>query len=91
VDADCHRRLRAHQGAPRARPAARRQLRGIKEQSAVRIVDVGFFSKGAAKSQVAIGHRKLASLPDAARMKTFWSEKLQALAELLAPAEKASR
>jgi hypothetical protein len=29
---------------------------------------------------VAIGHRKL-SQPDAARMKTFWSEKLQALAE----------
>jgi uncharacterized protein YndB with AHSA1/START domain len=46
-------------------------------------VDVGFFSKGAAKSQVAIGHRKLASQSDAAKMKTFWSEKLQALAELL--------
>jgi hypothetical protein len=54
-------------------------------------VDVGFYSKGVAKSQVAIGHRKLASQSDAARMKTFWSAKLHALAELLAPAEKASR
>jgi hypothetical protein len=49
-------------------------------------VDVGFFSKGAAKSQVAIGHRKLASQSDAARMKAFWSERLRALAELVASA-----
>lgn len=46
-------------------------------------VDIGFFSKGVSKSQVAIGHRKLASQSDAAEMKTFWSEKLQALAALL--------
>lgn len=46
-------------------------------------VDIGFFEKGAAKSQVAIGHRKLATAADATRMKDFWSEKLQALAELL--------
>jgi hypothetical protein len=46
-------------------------------------VDIGFFSKGATKSQVAIGHRKLASQSDAAEMKTFWSAKLQALAGLL--------
>jgi hypothetical protein len=54
-------------------------------------VDVGFLSKGAAKSQVAIGHRKLASRSDAARMKAFWSEKLQALAQLLASSRVASR
>ena len=47
------------------------------------LVDVGFFSKGAARSQVAIGHRKLTSQSDAARMKVLWSEKLEALAELL--------
>src|SRR5438067_5257092 len=46
-------------------------------------VDVGFFSKGTTKSQVAIGHRKLASQSDAMRMKTFWSDKLRALAEQL--------
>ena len=46
-------------------------------------VDVGFFHKGESKSQVAIGHRKLASASDATRMKAFWSEKLQALAKLL--------
>jgi len=46
-------------------------------------VDIGFFSKGVSKSQVAIGHRKLASQSHAVEMKTFWSEKLQALAELL--------
>ncbi|HEX4469728.1 MAG TPA: hypothetical protein VH080_09340 [Gemmatimonadaceae bacterium] len=46
-------------------------------------VDIGFFDKGGSKSQVAIGHRKLPSAADATRMKAFWSEKLQALAELL--------
>lgn len=47
-------------------------------------VDVGFFAKGDAKSQVAIGHRKLATQADAARMKTFWAERFDALAKLLA-------
>jgi hypothetical protein len=47
-------------------------------------VDVGLFSKGRGKSQVAIGHRRLASKEDATRMKTFWSEKLDALAQVLA-------
>ena len=47
-------------------------------------VDVGFLIKGPAKSQVAIGHRKLASQADAARAKAFWSEKLDSLGTLLA-------
>jgi len=47
-------------------------------------VDVGLFSKGAGKSQVAIGHRKLSSEEDATRLKSFWSERLDALAQLLA-------
>ena len=46
-------------------------------------VDVGFYKKGTAKSQVAIGHRKLSSQADATRIKKFWSEKLDALATLL--------
>jgi hypothetical protein len=46
-------------------------------------VDVGFFRKGPAKSQVAIGHRKMKSQADATRMKAFWTEKLNALSGLL--------
>ena len=46
-------------------------------------VDIGFFDKGASKSQVAIGHRKLASAADATQMKAFWAEKLLALADSL--------
>jgi len=47
------------------------------------VVDVGFFSKGSAKSQLTIGHRKLKSSTHAARMKSFWTEKLRLLDELL--------
>jgi hypothetical protein len=47
-------------------------------------VDVGFLTKGPTKSQVAIGHRKLASQADATRAKAFWTEKLTALGALLA-------
>src|SRR3954467_7576034 len=46
-------------------------------------VDVGFFAKGEAKSQVALEHRKLASKADADRIRTFWGERLDALAAML--------
>ena len=46
-------------------------------------VDISFVTKGSAKTQVAIGHRKLASQSDAARLKSFWSEKLNALGTLV--------
>jgi hypothetical protein len=46
-------------------------------------VDVGFLAKSPAKSQVAIGHRRMKSQADATRMKAFWTEKLNALAKLL--------
>lgn len=66
------------------------EVRSARKNKSLRIwwpdgsaVDVGLFSKGAGKSQVAIGHRKLASRDDATRMKAFWSEKLDALAQLL--------
>jgi len=46
-------------------------------------VEVYFAAKGAAKTQVAIAHRKLASKAAADESKTFWSERLEALSLLL--------
>ena len=46
-------------------------------------VDVYFTARGDAKSQVAVQHRKLASKPDAERMKAFWAERLDAMATLM--------
>ena len=46
-------------------------------------VDVGFYPRGEAKSQVAVSHRKLASKADADRMRAFWTERLAALGTLL--------
>jgi hypothetical protein len=47
-------------------------------------VDAGFYSKGPGKSQVSLGHRKLASRAEAERLRTFWGERLVALGKLLA-------
>ena len=47
-------------------------------------VDVGFYPRGESKSQVALSHRKLASKAEADRMRAFWSERLDALASLIA-------
>jgi hypothetical protein len=44
-------------------------------------VEVEFFEKGAAKSQVAIQHRKLPDRAAIARLKIYWGERLAALAE----------
>ena len=46
-------------------------------------VVVGFESRGAGKSQVAIQHGKLADRAAAARMKQYWAERLGALGEVL--------
>jgi hypothetical protein len=46
-------------------------------------VDIGFFARGEAKSQVALEHRKLASKADADRIRAFWSERLDELAAML--------
>jgi hypothetical protein len=46
-------------------------------------VDVGFSSKGADKSMVAIEHRKLASARAVAAQKAFWSEALARMKALL--------
>ena len=47
-------------------------------------VELWFVPKSAAKSQVAVQHRKLGSRADVQRVKDFWSERLDALAEILA-------
>ena len=48
------------------------------------IVSVGFVAKGASKSSVALEHEKLPDNATAERMKKYWSERLDALGELLA-------
>lgn len=49
-------------------------------------VHTHFTAKSPEKSQVAVQHTKLPSQEDASRMKAYWSERLNALAELLEPA-----
>lgn len=46
-------------------------------------VEVGFYAKGEAKSQVAVQHSKLESQDDIEARKAFWGERLEALATLL--------
>lgn len=46
-------------------------------------VDLWFTRKSAAKSQVAIQHRKLASKEDAAARRAYWTERIAALEALL--------
>ena len=48
-------------------------------------VDVGFTSRGAAKSQVAVQHGKLPDRAAQTRVKQYWAERLDALGEVLAP------
>jgi len=48
------------------------------------IVAVGFMSKGPAKSVVAVQHTKLRDRTTASRLKQYWSERLDALGDVLA-------
>jgi len=48
-------------------------------------VAVGFASRGAGKSQVAIQHGNLADRAAAARMRQYWDERLNALRSVLSP------
>jgi hypothetical protein len=48
-------------------------------------VDVGFTSRGAAKSQVAVQHGKLPDRAAQTRVKQYWAERLDALRLVLAP------
>jgi hypothetical protein len=47
-------------------------------------VSVGFASRGRGKSQVAVQHEKLPDGAAAARLKQFWTERLDALGKELA-------
>ena len=49
------------------------------------IVAVGFMSKGKSKSSVAVQHAKLPDRETADRLKRYWSERLDALQEVLVP------
>jgi len=46
-------------------------------------VAVGFFSKGRGKAQVAVQHERLPDKATAARMKEYWTGRLEALREVL--------
>jgi hypothetical protein len=46
-------------------------------------VDMNLYAKGEGKSQVQIEHSKLKNAREAAKRKKFWSEKVQALKDLL--------
>jgi hypothetical protein len=48
-------------------------------------VEVGFTSKGPAKSQVALSHVKLPDRAAQTRVKQYWADRLDALKEILAP------
>ena len=47
------------------------------------IISVNFASKGKSKSSVTLAHEKLPDKPTAQRMKQYWSERLDALGEVL--------
>lgn len=46
-------------------------------------VEAHFVAKGAAKSQLSLQHRNIGSRVEAARLKTYWSERLAAIGDLL--------
>jgi hypothetical protein len=48
-------------------------------------VEVGFSSRGTAKSQVAVQHGKLPNRAAQTRVKQYWAERLDALGQVLAP------
>jgi len=73
-------------------PGVKLTVRGTTPNKSMRLrwedgspIDIGFMAKGESKSQVALDHRKLASKADADRMRAFWTERLNALAEMLKP------
>ena len=83
-----------HDKRTRARwlPGAELTIRTAQKNRSMRItwgdgtaVDLWFQSRGKDKSVVAVTHRKLAGKADAARLKTFWGQRLDALAAMLVP------
>jgi hypothetical protein len=51
-------------------------------------VDVGFFARGATKSQVAVQHGKLPNRAAVDRVKQYWTERFAALEQALTPARR---
>jgi hypothetical protein len=47
------------------------------------IIAVGFLTKGKSKSSVAVQHEKLPDRETAERLKQYWSDRLDALGEVL--------
>ncbi|HEV2131257.1 MAG TPA: DUF4287 domain-containing protein, partial [Longimicrobiaceae bacterium] len=64
--------LAIHQATPE------KSLRATQGEGAGRI-DVSFYPKGEAKSQVTVTHSRLADAEQAARSKAYWAERLDAL------------
>ncbi len=85
------RTLYAAFSSPRARarwlPGVKLTVRGATPQKRMRLrwndntsVEVAFAARGKVKSQVAVQHGRLPTKSDADRMKSFWAERLEALA-----------
>ena len=71
-------------------PGVSLKVRKATENKSMRItwpddtsVEVGFYVKGPTKSQVAVQHTKLASKEDVERRKDYWTERFDALRDLL--------
>jgi len=71
-------------------PGSKLTIRKATENKSLRItwgdgtmIEVGFFPKGGAKTQVAVQHGKLATARVAAAQKVFWGEALDRLAQLV--------
>jgi uncharacterized protein YndB with AHSA1/START domain len=70
---------------------ARPQMRAANRNKSLRMkwpdettVAVGFYAKGRSKSQVQVQHERLADIATAKRMRAYWTERLAALAGMLA-------
>jgi len=59
-----------------------KSLRGTWEDGKTSL-EVNFYAKGAGKSQVVVQHTRLADARAVARSKAFWSQRLEALKELM--------
>jgi hypothetical protein len=70
-------------------PGVKLTVRGATPNKTIRLrwedgspIDIGFYTKGESKRQVALEHRKLATKADADRIRAFWTDRLTALSEL---------
>ena len=52
-------------------------------QQWLKVLDVGFYGKGASKSQVVADHSRIASAAAAEKMKAYWKKALDGLLKVL--------